>query len=271
MKTLTFLTCLLFVLSGNRPSPATKNGEDILPQSAAALIDSAAMKAHIQKLASDEMEGRAPGGKGEELATAYIADFYKTLGLKTQFQAVPMVGITSSVSPMKLAGKGGARTLKYGDDFVGWSKQQRDTISSSADLVFCGYGVTAPEYQWNDFKDDVKGKIIVVLINDPQLEDQSKFGGKAMTYYGRWTYKYEEAARQGAAGVLIVHETDPAAYGWATVKNSNTNTMFDIVREHPQSEHTKVEGWIQRDLAVDLFRRSGLDFEALKKQAQTRE
>src|SRR5215831_11137172 len=127
MKTLTFLTCLLFVLSCNRPSPATKNGEDILPQSAAALIDSAAMKAHIQKLASDEMEGRAPGGKGEELATAYIADFFKSIGLKTQFQSVPMVGITSTVSPLKLSGKGGTRTLKYADEFIAWSKQDEDS------------------------------------------------------------------------------------------------------------------------------------------------
>src|SRR5215831_8805409 len=140
MKTLTFLTCLLFVLSCNRPSPATKNGEDILPQSTAALIDSAAMKAHIQKLASDQMEGRAPGGKGEELATAYIADFYTSIGLKTQSQPVPMVGITSSVSPMKLTGKAPTKTLKYGDEFVAWSKREQDTISSDADLVFCGYG-----------------------------------------------------------------------------------------------------------------------------------
>jgi Zn-dependent M28 family amino/carboxypeptidase len=140
-------------------------------------------------------------------------------------------------------------------------------------LVFCGYGVNAPERHWDDFKGvDLHGKIMVVLINDPDFETGvGDFGGKAMTYYGRWTYKYEEAARQGAAGMLIVHETEPAAYGWATVKNSNTNTMFDIVRKDAQSQHTKVEGWIQRDLAIDLFKRAGLDFEAMKKLAQTRE
>ena len=170
-------------------------------------VDGNAMKLHIQKLASDQMEGRAPGGKGEELATTYISDFFKSIGLKTQFQSVPMVGITSSVSPMQLSGKGGTRNLKYGDEFMAWSKQDKDSVSTNADLIFCGYGVVAPEYQWNDFKDDVKGKIIVVLINDPQLDDQTKFGGKAMTYYGRWTYKFEEAARQGAAGALIIHET----------------------------------------------------------------
>src|SRR5215813_9114681 len=171
-------------------------------------VDSNAIRTHIQKLASDEMEGRAPGGKGEELATTYVSDFFKSIGLKTQFQAVPMIGITSSASPLKLSGKGGSRNLKYGDEFMAWSQQETESISTNADLVFCGYGVVAPEYQWNDFKDSVKGKIIVVLINDPQLEDQSKFGGKAMTYYGRWTYKFEEAARQGAVGAVIVHETE---------------------------------------------------------------
>jgi len=122
-------------------------------------------------------------------------------------------------------------------------------------LVFVGYGVTAPERGWDDFKGvDVRGKIVVLLINDPDFEGgEGQFGGKAMTYYGRWTYKYEEAARRGAAGVMIVHETDPASYGWATVRNSNTNTMFDIVRKDPAAAHTAVESWIQRDLAVRLF------------------
>ncbi len=124
-------------------------------------------------------------------------------------------------------------------------------------LVFCGYGVTAPERHWDDFKGvDLHGKIAVVLVNDPDFETGvGDFGGKAMTYYGRWTYKYEEAARRGAAGLLVVHETAPASYGWATVKNSNTNAMFDIVRDDPSATHPKLEGWIQRDLAVILFKR----------------
>ncbi|PYS05367.1 MAG: peptidase M28, partial [Acidobacteria bacterium] len=131
------------------------------------MIDGDAIKAHIQKLASDEMEGRAPGGKGEQLATTYIADFFKSIGLKTSFQAVPLVGVTSTVSPIKLTGHGGGRILKYADEFVAWSKRQQASVSADADLVFAGYGVVAPEYQWNDFKGtDVKGKIIVVLIND---------------------------------------------------------------------------------------------------------
>src|SRR3954462_1376959 len=143
---------------------------------------------------------------------------------------------------------------------------------AGAPLVFVGYGVKAPERGWDDFKgQDLRGKIMVVLVNDPDFEGgEGSFGGKAMTYYGRWTYKYEEGARQHAAGVLVIHETAPAAYGWATVKNSNTNTMFDIVRERPKASHAPVEAWIQRDRAVQIFRASGLDFDGAKKAAQAR-
>jgi len=228
-------------------------------------IDGDAVKSHIQKLASDEMEGRAPGGKGEELATAYIADFYKSIGLKTQFQAVPLVGITANVSPMKLSGKA-TGTLKFGDDYIAWSRHEEGT-NTDAELVFCGYGVTAPEYDWNDFKGGVKGKIIVVLINDPQLEDQSKFGGKAMTYYGRWTYKFEEAARQGAAGALIVHETEYAGYGWEVVRGSWTGEQFDILRADKGASTVPLQGWITREVATSLFKSAGAGFEDLKKRA----
>jgi Zn-dependent M28 family amino/carboxypeptidase len=144
---------------------------------------------------------------------------------------------------------------------------------ANAPLVFAGYGVSAPERGWDDFKgQDVKGKILVVLINDPDFEGgEGQFGGKAMTYYGRWTYKFEEAAKRGAAGVMIVHEDAPASYGWATVKNSNTNTMFDIVRQNPASDHSPFESWIARDTAVGLFRAAGLDFEAAKRAAKRRD
>jgi Zn-dependent M28 family amino/carboxypeptidase len=230
-------------------------------------VDGHAIREHIQRLASDEMEGRAPGGKGEELATSYIADFYRSIGLRTQFQAVPMIGITSTVSPMKLTGKAGSQTLKFGEQFMAWSRLEQNNIPIDADLVFCGYGVVAPEYQWNDFKSDVKGKIIVVLINDPQLEDQSKFGGRAMTYYGRWTYKFEEAARQGAAGALIVHETQFAGYPWEVVRGSWSGEQFDIVRTDKGASTVPLQGWITRDVAAALFKSAGMDFDALKKKA----
>ena len=234
---------------------------------AASTIDGDAIKAHIQKLASDDMEGRAPGGKGEDLATAYIAGFYRSLGLKTSFQAVPLVGITSTASPMRLSGRGGNRELKFGDEFVAWSKRQQDSIPVKADLVFAGYGVVAPEYQWNDFKDSVKGKIIVVLINDPQLDDQQKFGGKAMTYYGRWTYKFEEAARQGAAGAIIVHETELAGYPWEVVRGSWSGEQFDLAQPDKGASTVPLQSWITRDVAAALFKAAGQDFDDLKKKA----
>ena len=230
-------------------------------------IDGDAIKAHIQKLASDEMEGRAPGGKGEESATTYINDFFKSIGLETQLQPVPMVGITSKVSRLELTDKDRKKTLTNGDDFVVWSKQEKNSISANAELVFCGYGVVAPEYEWNDFKSDVKGKIIVVLINDPQIEDQKKFGGKAMTYYGRWTYKFEEAARQGAAGALIIHETEFASYPWEVVRGSWSGEQFDIVRPDKGASTVPIQGWITRNVAAALFKSAGLDFEDMKKKA----
>jgi Zn-dependent M28 family amino/carboxypeptidase len=230
-------------------------------------IDGSAIKAHIEKLASDEMEGRAPGGKGEELATSYISNFYKSIGLKAQFQTVPFVGITSTVSPLEFTTKTGKKALKYGDDFVAWSRRQQGGIGANAELIFCGYGVVAPEYQWNDFKDSVKGKIIVVLINDPQLEDQTKFGGKAMTYYGRWTYKFEEAARQGAAGALIIHETEMASYPWEVVRGSWSGEQFDIVTADKGASTVPIQGWITRDVAAALFKSAGFEFDDMKKKA----
>jgi hypothetical protein len=148
MRKRTFLTiaCFMSFLASCAPAADEKSGRQ-------PILDGAAIKAHIEKLSSDEMEGRAPGGKGEELATAYISDHFRSIGLKTSFQDVPLVGVTSTVSPMRLTGGGGPRTLKFADEFVAWSKQERESISAGGDLVFAGYGVVAPEYQWNDFKD----------------------------------------------------------------------------------------------------------------------
>ncbi|HEX7885901.1 MAG TPA: M28 family metallopeptidase, partial [Phenylobacterium sp.] len=142
-----------------------------------------------------------------------------------------------------------------------------------APVVFVGYGVKAPERNWDDFKGiDLKGKVALVLVNDPDFETGiGDFGGKAMTYYGRWTYKFEEAARRGAIGFLVIHETAPASYGWATVKNSNAGEIFEVIRKDPRRAHAPLEGWVQRDPAVAMLKAAGLDFEALKKQAQTRE
>ena len=240
----------------------------------------------VKTLSSDEFEGRAPASAGETRTVEYLSEQMRAAGLqpggdlgpdgkRAWTQAVPLLRAEIVGTPALSGAVGGqAQTLAQGEQIAVRAALDGSKAVSIADapLVFAGYGVKAPERNWDDFKGvDLRGKIAVVLINDPDFETrQGDFGGPAMTYYGRWTYKYEEAARQGALGLLIVHETAPASYGWATVKNSNTNTMFDVVREQPGAVHPRMEGWIQRDFAVDLFRRAGLDFEALKQQAQTR-
>lgn len=249
-------------------------------------IDPAKLSAHIRVLSSDEFEGRGPATAGETKTVDYIVGQMKAIGLepagdlkdgvRAWTQDVPLgkFDIKGPVDARFTVG-GKAAPLVQGEQIaIRAAMTNVDNVAiKDAPVVFVGYGVKAPERNWDDFKGlDLKGKVLVVLVNDPDFETGSgDFGGKAMTYYGRWTYKYEEAARQGAAGVLIVHETAPASYGWATVKNSNTNTMFDIVRQDPAMTHPNLEAWIQRDAAVELFKASGLDFDALKTQAQGRD
>ncbi|MEO5494101.1 MAG: M28 family metallopeptidase, partial [Sphingomonas sp.] len=256
-------------------------GAPALAQSSAPAISIDTLKDVTKTLSSDAFEGRAPTTPAEAKATGYIVERMKAAGLKpgnngSWFQNVPLVELTAGgVTPMTFTGGKTPVSLTYRTDMVLATYRVTPKVDiQNSDVVFVGYGINAPEKGWNDYAGiDVKGKTVVVLVNDPDWETPGKnglFEGKAMTYYGRWTYKFEEAARQGAAGLLIVHETDPASYGWATVKNSNTNTMFDIVRDQPAAVHPQLEGWIQRDLAVDLFKRAGLDFDALKQQAQTR-
>jgi Zn-dependent M28 family amino/carboxypeptidase len=240
------------------------------------------MATDIAAVSDDAFLGRGPATAGEELTTHYIRDRLQAAGLEpggtngSWFQEVPLSQSDIIGAPSLSVNVNGQTTpLKQGEQIaVRASMQNVDRVNiQNAPLVFLGYGVLAPERKWDDFKgESLRGKVGVVLINDPDFETgQGDFGGKAMTYYGRWTYKYEEAARQGLAGLLIVHETAPASYGWATVKNSNTNTMFDIVRANPAEVHPLLEGWIQRDDAVRLFNAVGQDFEALKRRAQTRE
>ncbi|GAB1596278.1 M28 family metallopeptidase [Lysobacter sp. PAGU 2638] len=240
----------------------------------------------VRTLSSDAFEGRGPATAGETKTVNYIVSQMKAMGLqpggemkggkRAWTQPVPLLRASITGAPQLSLNVGGkSQALTQGEQIaVRAALDGSKSVSiDNAPLVFLGYGVKAPERNWDDFKGvDLKGKIGIVLINDPDFETgQGDFGGKAMTYYGRWTYKYEEAARQGLAGLLIVHETDPASYGWNTVKNSNTNTMFDVVRDDPKASHPALEAWIQRDTAADLFKRSGLDFDALKKQAQTRD
>ena len=237
-------------------------------------------------ISSDAFEGRGPATRAETKTINYIADQFRAVGLqpagdivnsqRSWFQAVPLLKSDIVGDPQFALNLGNGQTLRLtqGNEIALRAPLNGQTSINLANvpLVFVGYGVSAPERNWDDFKGiDVKGKLLVVLINDPDFEGgEGDFGGKAMTYYGRWTYKYEEAARRGAAGVLVIHETDPASYGWNTVKNSNTNTQFDIVRQNPAATHTLFESWIQRPLAEQIFAASGLNFDQAKAAARTR-
>jgi Zn-dependent M28 family amino/carboxypeptidase len=237
-------------------------------------------------ISADDFEGRGVNTPAETKTVNYIIDQFRSAGLepggdvvngkRTWTQSVPLLqsDITGTPQLSLNLGNGQTLALTQGDQIAVRSPMNGQTAVNlvSAPLLFVGYSVSAPERNWDDFKgQDVKGKLLVVLVNDPDFEGgEGDFGGKAMTYYGRWTYKYEEAARRGAAGVLIVHETEPASYGWNTVKNSNTNTMFDIVRQNPAGEHTAFESWIQRPLAEQIFAASGLNFDQAKASAKLR-
>ena len=240
----------------------------------------------VKTLSDDAFEGRGPATAGERKTIDYVVAQMKDAGLQPGgdlkdgqrgwTQAVPLLrSEIKGVAKLSLDVDGKTQALTQGEEVAIRAAMDGSKAVSIKDapLVFVGYGVKAPERNWDDFKGvDLKGKIALALINDPDFEaGKGDFGGKAMTYYGRWTYKFEEAARQGALGLLVVHETAPASYGWATVKNSNTNTMFDVVRDDPSSVHPKMEGWIQRDAVAALLKHNGLDFDALKKQAQTRD
>src|SRR5499426_443096 len=249
-------------------------------------VDPNALLAHTRVLSSDEYEGRGPGTKGEELTVRYLIDQFKTLGLKpgngdgTYVQKVPLVGITPSPAALVLRKDDRTLTLKWKDDVVAWTKHVAESATlDRSELVFVGYGVVAPEYNWDDYKGlDAKGKTLVMLVNDPPVPDASKsseldpnvFGGKAMTYYGRWTYKYEIGAMKGAAGVLIVHETVPAGYPFEVVQ-AKTSEQFDLVTPDQNMGRVNVEGWITLDRAKELMRVAGQDFDTLKKQAATRD
>ena len=240
-------------------------------------------------ISSDAFQGRGTASAIEPKVIDYISGQFRAAGVqpggdivdgkRSWFQKVPLLESEIVGTPrISLNENGAVVPLRQGPDIavVAPLNGAKQVDIENAPLVFVGYGVNAPERNWNDFKgQDMHGKILVELVNDPDFEAgpgepvAGKFGGKAMTYYGRWTYKYEEAARQGAAGVIMIHETVPASYPWQVVQNSDTNAQFDIVRDHPAAAHTGFESWIQRPLAVQLFQRSGLDLEKEKIAARS--
>jgi Zn-dependent M28 family amino/carboxypeptidase len=256
------------------------------PKAASDMINAPDLLKHIKVLASDEFEGRAPGSKGEELSVKYISDQFKALGLKpgnpngSYTQEVPLAGITTVPTASFTVG-GKTITLKFPDDYVASSARlQPEVKAENSDIVFVGYGIVAPEYGWDDYKDvDVKGKTILMLINDPPIPDPADptkldpkmFKGRAMTYYGRWTYKYEIAAQKGAAAAVIIHETEPAAYPYSVVRTSWAKENFEIDAANKNMDAVPVRSWITLDVAKRLLTESGLDFDALKKTAMTKE
>ena len=242
------------------------------------------LRAHIKFLSDDQMEGRAPGAPGGELAAKYLAAQLEAMGLRgagangSFFQPVSLVGVKADPkTTMEVGGGSGRESFKFGDDFVGFTGAQTESVSLKSDLVFVGYGIEAPEQKWNDWKgtpEDYKGKILVMLVNDPPATaaESNLFGGKALTYYGRWTYKYEEAARRGAAGVILLHTDESAGYGWQVVRTSNGSWRFDIARQSGDATpFLKLRSWMTDEAGRRLLKLAGHDLTELRRQAATRE
>lgn len=242
---------------------------DALPQVEVPALSEATMKDVTRELSLDSYEGRAPGSVGEEKTVAYLIAKYKAAGLEpgnngSWTQDVPLIEITAkNVSALTIADRSGkAMSFAYGNEYViGSYRETPKTDIKQSEMVFVGHGIVAPEKGWNDYAGvDVKGKTVVVMVNDPDFENEGldgPFGGKAMTYYGRWTYKFEEAARQGAAAVLIIHDTAPAAYGWNVVNSSWTGTQFLAQSKDGGKSQTKANGWIQKSVAKEIFAAAG--------------
>jgi Zn-dependent M28 family amino/carboxypeptidase len=248
--------------------------------------EGARLNAHVRVLASDEFEGRGVATPGEQKTVDYVVGQFQALGLEPggpdgQWVQTAQLGRTRQAGPATITvdAGGATRSLQRGPDILVSSDRPVDHISvESAEVVFAGYGVSAPERDWDDFKGmDLTGKILLVLVNDPDFAAPEghpvagRFDGNAMTFYGRWTYKFQEAARQGAAAVLVIHDTAAAGYPWSVLEGSSTAPKFDIVREDPDAERVPAQGWIQGPVAQRLFADAGLDYAALREAARTRD
>ncbi|MFD0725837.1 M28 family metallopeptidase [Lysobacter brunescens] len=264
-------------------TPAAKPATDAAKPAAFAFkdaLDPADFAEHVRVLASDEFEGRAPGTPGEEKTVQYLKAQFERMGLKpgngdSYFQVVPMMETTADESTtMTIDVKGTPRTLKFGTDMVvGTRTGQPEVKIDGSELVFVGYGVDAPEQNWNDYAGvDVKGKTVVMFVNDPGFhsKDATLFDGNRMTYYGRWTYKFEEAGRKGAAAALIIHDTEGASYGWDVVKNSWSGAQYDLRAADDPAPRVPLQGWITGEQAKTLFADAGLDLDAMRAAAGKR-
>src|SRR3990172_5834295 len=278
MSVRSFYLGLLLPIAVCFPRAAQQQGAiPSVAEKVANLFDANRMRADLEFLSHDLLEGRGTGARGGDIAAAYIATQFAQAGLKgvgdngTYMQKVPLIGLNtkpeSTVRMIPAAGE--TIELKYLDEFVVNSLSLKPEEKIDAPVVFVGYGMVAPEFQWNDYAGvDVKGKVVIAFVNDPS-DDPGIFGGKAMTYYGTWTYKYEEAARQQAAGILLVHNTDMAAYGWNVVRNSNSSEQAYL--ENPPGQYAlPMAGWISEDSAKRIFSSVGLTLTDLFQKAKTR-
>lgn len=252
-------------------------------QQKTAAINEATLKAHIKFLSDDLLEGRGTGARGGEIAAKYIAAQLEALGAKgageggSFFQPVSLVGVKADPNTtLTISGASGSESFKFADDFVAFTGAQTEQVDVDADLVFVGYGISAPEQRWNDYKgnDDYRGKILVMLVNDPPAttEEPNLFGAKALTYYGRWTYKYEEAARRGAAGAILLHTDESAGYPWGVVRTSNGSWRFDIARTaNDTTPFLQFRSWVTDASARRMMKLAGQDLDALRAQAAKRD
>ncbi len=253
-----------------------------IAQDLTASFDANKMRERVKRLSADDFEGRGPGTDGGKRAAQYIADELKASGVQpangdSYFQNVKLVGVKAEPKTVLRIGKTGDGTgklYKFGDDFVATTGAQTANISVESEIVFVGYGIHAPLFNWNDYKgsaDDYKGKVLMMLVNDPPATEAAPalFGGKALTYYGRWTYKFEEAARRGAAGVILVHTTESAGYGWNVVRTSNGNWRYEIARTATdKTPFLQFKSWATNDAADMIMKQGGLDLESLKTKAK---
>jgi len=243
---------------------------------AMAAVDPEKIRAHVKYLSDDKLEGRGTGQKGGHVAADYIARQFASYGLKpagdkgTYLQKVPLVGLTTlPVSIFTITTKEGDLSLRLKDDYVANNETLTQSADIDAPIVWVGYGIEAPEYKWDDYKGvDVRGKFLLMLVNEPPSTDDNFFKGKALTYYGRWTYKFEEAGRKGAVGVMLIHQTDMASYGWEVVRNSNTGEKSYLRDKAP---HVRSAGWITGEVATKLAAANGMDLEQMLKDAQSRD
>lgn len=272
------ITAILFLAAASLLAAQNKSGLPATAQQAMNSIDSEKIRATVKYLSDDALQGRGTGQKGGDMAADWIAEQFKSYGLQPAgdngsfFQNIKFFGITTDPQKTQLSfvpKSGSPITLKFADDYVATDQTHSEQSQINAPLVYVGYGIHAPEYQWDDYKGaDLKGKVLLMLVNEPPSNDPKFFKGKALTYYGRWTYKYEEAARRGAVGVILVHKTEMASYGWDVVRNSWTGETSFL--QDDKDPKLKSAGWIQLEVARKLAQAAGMDLDAMMKDATSR-